>query len=160
MKTLFSVAALLVALTLGGCAPATRPIQLSPAARAEAARERFTVKTGETWQLTAFKPAVPQPQRFNLELYGNPEVQDGLLVAEAEAGTRDATLIYDPRDDSLLVGVFLTAGDDPELVFCAFDNAQAGKTAYKGESFYGKVSELRDDNIPDSRFAECNLERK
>lgn len=160
MKTQFVVAAMLVALTLGGCAPAARPAQLSPTARAEASRERFTVKTGETWQLTAYKPAVAQPQRYPLELYGNPEVQDGYLVAEAEAGSKDATLIYDPSDDSLLVGVFLTAGDDPELVFCAFNNAQAGKPAYTGESFYGKVSELRADNIADSRIAACNLERK
>lgn len=150
------VTALLIALTLGGCAPA----QLSPAARAEAARERFTVKTGETWQLTAFKPAATQPQRFNLELYGNPEVQDGLLVAEAEAGSKDATLVYDPRDDSLLVGVILTASDDPELVFCTFDGARAGSASYKGQSFYGQVSELRNDNIPDSRYANCTLEKK
>ena len=160
MNTHFSVAALLIALTLGGCAPAARSTQLSPTAAAEAARQRFTVKTGETWQLTVFKPAVAQPQRYNLELYDNPEAQDGLLVAQAEAGTKDATLIYDPQDDSLLVGVILTAGDDPELVLCTFDDARAGRTAYKGQSFYGKVSELRDDNIPDSRFAECNLERK
>ncbi len=160
MKTHFLAAALLVALTLGGCAPASRPTQLSPAARAEAARERFTVKTGETWQLTAFKPAAAQPQRFNLELYANPEVQDGLLVAQAEAGTKDATLIYDPQDDSLLVGVILTASNDPELVFCSFDNARAGSPSYKGKSFYGKVSDLRDDNIPDSRYANCTLEKK
>ena len=160
MKTHFLVTALLVALTLGGCTPAARPPQLSPTARAEAARQRFTVKTGETWQLTAFKPAVTQPQRFTLELYGNPEVQNGYLVAEAEAGSKDATLVYDPSDDSLLIGVFLTAGEDPELVFCAFENANAGKSAYKGESFFGKASELRDDDIPDSRIAECNLERK
>ncbi len=160
MKTHFSVAALLIALTLVGCAPAARPTQLSPAARAEAARERFTVKTGETWQLTAFKPAVTQPQRYKLELYGMPEVRNGYLVADAEAGSKDATLVYDPSDDSLLVGVILSAGDDPELVFCTFDSAQAGKATYKGQSFYGQVSELRDDNIPDSRYAECNLERK
>ena len=160
MKTPFLVTALLVVLTLGGCAPAARPAQLSPTARAEAARERFTVKTGETWQLTAFKPAATQPQRFNLELYGNPEVQDGLLVAEAEAGSKDATLVYDPRDDSLLVGVILTASDDPELVFCTFDDARAGSASYKGQSFYGQVSELRNDNIPDSRYANCTLEKK
>lgn len=160
MKTHSLVAALLIGLLLGGCAPAARSTQLSAMATVEAARQRFTVKTGETWQLTAFKPAVAQPQRFNLELYGNPEVQEGLLVAQAEAGTKDATLVYDPSDDSLLVGMILTAGDDPELVFCTFEDARAGRPAYKGQSFYGKISELRDDNIPDSRFAECNLERR
>ena len=160
MKTHFLFVALLIALTLGGCAPAARPTQLSPAAQAEAARARFTVKTGETWQLTAFKPAVAQPQRFNLELYGDPDVEDGLLVAQAEAGTKDATLIYYPSDDSLLIGVILTASEDPELVFCTFDDARAGNAAYKGKSFYGKVSDLRDDNIPDSRYAICNLEKK
>ena len=159
MKTHFLVAAL-IALTLGGCAPAARSTQLSPMAMAEAARERFTLKTGETWQLTAFKPAATQPQRYTLELYDDPEVEDGLLVAQAEAGSKDATLIYDPQDDSLLVGVILTASDDPELVFCTFDDARAGRPAYKGQSFYGKVSELRDDNIPDARFADCSLERK
>lgn len=158
MTTHFLVAALLIALTLGGCAPAARSTQLSPAA--EAARARFPVKTGETWQLTAFKPAVAQPQRYTLELYDNPEVEDGLLVAQAEAGSKDATLIYDPSDDSLLIGVILTASDDPELVFCTFDDARAGRSAYKGQSFYGKVSELRDDNIPDARFAACSLEKK
>jgi uncharacterized protein with LGFP repeats len=152
----------LTALVIGGCAPAARqqPSQ-SPNARAQAAQERFTVKTGEVWTMTAYLPGSTQNSRFPLELYGAPEVNDGYLIADAESGTRDATLVYDPDDDSLFVGLLLNAERDPDVVFCNFNAAQAGKSAYNGESFYGKLSEVQsDERIPDSRFGRCTLEKR
>jgi hypothetical protein len=148
-------------LTLAGCAPAARQPNQSPDARAEAARGRFTVKTGEAWTMTAFKPGSAEGQRFALELYGEPDVDEGFLIAEAESGNRDATLAYDPSDDSLFVGLLLNAERDPDLVYCTFQGAQAGKGKYTGESFYGKLSEVQSDaEIPDARFGNCTLEKR
>jgi hypothetical protein len=166
MQMKFGFIALAAVLTLVGCAPATQPQQQRPStqaqetARAEAARARFTVKVGEIWQMTAFKPGNQESQKFPLDLYGEPEISRGYLVAEAEAGRYDAALIYDPSDDSLFVGIRLSNDDDADIVYCTFDKAATGQARYDGKSLFGKVSDLDDDNLPDARFAKCSLELK
>jgi hypothetical protein len=162
MKIAFGWALLAGLALITGCAPAARQSpQQSVQARGQAALPRFTVKTGETWQLTAFRPGNVESQRFPLELFGAPEVDDeGDLFAEAEADRFNASLYFFPEDDTLLVFVPTSGGNNPDLVLCFFENAGAGKNRYEGESFFGKLNELRDGRPPQARFANCVLEKK
>jgi hypothetical protein len=161
MRLKLGLAVLAFVAVFTGCAPAARQSpQQRAQAEAEAARPRFTLKTGEVWQMTAFKPGNQESQRFPLELYGPPELdEDGFLVADAEADRYEARVFFFPEDDTLGVLVVTSSGQNPNIVLCGFERAGAGKARYEGESFFGRLNELSDD-LPDNRYARCLLEKK
>lgn len=152
-KILFGFLALFSVLFVA-CAPGSSGLSIALA--------RFPIKASEQWQLSSFKPGNPEAQTFPLELYDEPELdEEGILGVAAEAGKFESEIYYNPQENLLLIFVLLTRGNDPEIALCIMGNAIAGKTSFKGTSFYGKASELRDlDKLPRERFATCELSKK
>jgi hypothetical protein len=154
MKRLLVALLVFISLFLVSCAPS--------AGGKAAGLARFPIKIGEKWSLAAFKPGSTAAQVFPLELYDEPEAdEDGIFSAAAEAGKFESEVYYNPDDQLLLVFVLLTRGTDPEIVFCIFGEAQAGRAPFQGRSFYGRSSELKNlDSLPRQRFSDCDLSKK
>jgi hypothetical protein len=160
MNNRFGIVLLAAATLFTGCAPAARPAaRQNPDALAEAAKPRFPIKVGEVWQMTAFKPGNKELQKFPIDLYGGPEIDDGLLRADAESGRVDAHLVFFPEDDTLGIYLLTSGGENPDLVLCQFDKATGGKTSYSGEAYFGKLSDLQGDRPSQDKFGNCLLEK-